>query len=81
MTNSVMRKQVHKYVDQVDENILAIVHQLLEREVSMYEYELTAADKRIIEKRVADFDSGKDKGIPAATVSRKIRAKLKAIKK
>lgn len=81
MTKAVLRKRVHEYVDQVDENILSIVFQLLEREISLSEYDLSPADKRLIEKRTADFASGKDVGVLASAASKKIRSKIKAEKK
>jgi len=81
MSQSALRKQVHQYIDQVDDSILEIVHRLLEREVSLSEYDLTSEDKKIIDKRIADYKSGNDKGIPASTASKNIRAKLKQGKK
>lgn len=77
MTKSALRKKVHEFVDQVDENFLAIVHQLLEREVSTLEYELSSEDIRVIEKRRAEMRSGKVKGIPHKTVMTNLRAHLK----
>jgi hypothetical protein len=77
MTKSVLRKKVHEFVDQVDENFLTIVHQLLEREISTHEYEFSDEEIRTITKRKAEMRSGKVKGIPHKTVIANLRAHLK----
>ena len=73
MTKSVLRKKVHEFVDQVDENFLTIVHQLLEREINIHEYELSAADNQITSKRKSELRSGKVKGL----THKKVIANLK----
>lgn len=81
MTKSVLRKRVHAFVDQVDENFLTIVHQLLEREINIHEYELSDEDMLITERRKAEMRSGKVKGIAHKTVIANLRTHLKKARK
>lgn len=68
-------------VDHTDEVMLKSIHALLKAYESNSDYELSDEDKRIIDKRIANFSTGKDPGTPAHLASRRIRARLKAARK
>ena len=80
MTKSALRKQIHEYVDQVDEHLLTIVHQLLEREIYSDDIELSEADLRLIEKRKAEMRSGKVKGVSHKNMITQLRNDARASK-
>lgn len=63
MTKATLRKEIDTMLDQVDEQLLHIVHQLLEREVQAAEFEMSEEDLLIIEQRREDFRTGKEKGV------------------
>ncbi len=63
MTKATLRKEIDTMLDQVDEQLLHIVHQILEREVQAAEFEMSDEDMRIFEQRKAELHSGKDKGV------------------
>lgn len=73
MTRDELRKDIDAMLDIVDEQLLHIIHQLLEREVQLAEFELSAEDLRIIEQRRADFRSGKDKGVTHEELMKRLR--------
>jgi hypothetical protein len=77
MTRDELRKDIDAMLDIVDEQLLHIIHQLLEREVQLAEFELSEEDLRIIEQRREEMRSGKVKGIPHAEAMAALKAKFK----
>jgi hypothetical protein len=59
MTSSALRKKIHEYVDQADDNFLVIIHQLLEREINYQGFELSKEDIETSFRRREELESGK----------------------
>ncbi len=60
MSTSVLRKEVKKYIDKVDNRTLKIVHAMLEAEEDYDSWEeLPASLKRSIQKGLKQADEGK----------------------
>jgi putative addiction module component (TIGR02574 family) len=63
MTTVNLKKNIHKAVDKIDDaELLQAVYTILEREIgNLEEYELTAAQKKELDRRLANHKSGKSK--------------------
>ncbi len=77
MTTLQLRKKIHTYVDQADENLLEIVRMLFERELRFKDFEISEQDWQEIERRREAFRSGKEKGVSAQKALSDLRKKLK----
>jgi putative addiction module component (TIGR02574 family) len=63
MTTVNLKKNIHKAVDKIDDpELLRAVYTILEREIENAEqYELTPAQKKELDRRLANHKSGKSK--------------------
>ncbi len=76
MTRTTLKKNIHKAVDSInDDLVLEAVYTLLSR-VSSDVQEWTDEDIRIVEERRAAYLSGKDKGMSISEAKRRLRKKL-----
>ncbi|MCU0435016.1 MAG: hypothetical protein MUC87_16280 [Bacteroidia bacterium] len=77
MTTSALRKKIHEYIDKVDDSFLIIVHQLLEREVGFYNFELTDEDIETTNRRRMEMQTGKVEGLSHEQLMEEITKALK----
>lgn len=63
MTTVHLKKNIHKAVDKIDDaSLLQAVYTILEKQMeAASEYELTAAQKKELDKRLANHKSGRSK--------------------
>lgn len=80
MSKVKLKKQILVYMEQVDDGLLKIIHQLLEREIGFQEYQLTRKQRKEIERRAQEMKSGKVRGIPHNEVIKNLRLTLKKSK-
>jgi len=60
MTTTTLKKSIHKAVDHVNDNeILRAVYTILQKNAEDIEYTLSAAQKRELDKRLAEHKTGK----------------------
>ncbi|MCA6362137.1 MAG: hypothetical protein IM638_03820 [Bacteroidetes bacterium] len=81
MTTSALRKKIHEYIDQVDDSFLIIVHQLLEREVGLQNFELSNEDIETTKRRRMEMQTGKVKGLSHEELMEQMTKTLKTISK
>lgn len=76
MTKETLKKNIHKAIDNInDDAVLKAVYTLLNR-VSVDDFEWTDEDIRIVEERRASYLSGQDKGISISEAKRRLKKKL-----
>jgi hypothetical protein len=76
MTKLKLKKEIHKAIDSInDEVLLTAVYTLLNK-VSNSEQELSDDEVRIVEEREANYKSGKTKAITVSEFNKKIRKKF-----
>jgi hypothetical protein len=68
-------KQAISIISEMDESRLDALLLLLRQPVE--DFELSEEDKQIVQERITAYKTGKDKGVPALSASRRIKAKLK----
>jgi len=78
MTTLKLKKNIHKAIDQIeDESLLRAFYTILEKQIDASdEYELTTAQKKELDRRLARHRSGKSKSyswqeVKASLLSRK----------
>lgn len=79
-----LRKELHEYVDRVDENFLRVLRAMIKEHLKTKPEEevvLSNADLKEISRRKSDLVSGKDPGIEADELSKNIRSLLKKRRK
>ena len=76
MTKTTLKKNIHKAIDNIDDDaLLQAVYTLLSR-VSDEDYEWTKEDVRIAEERRVSYLSGKGKMYTLAEVNKMIKKKI-----
>jgi hypothetical protein len=81
MSKALLRKKVHKYVDQVDEKTLRLVDALLTEALDIQdegESLMTGAQYNEVEQRAKSFEAGESKMLSWGKVKTDIRKKYKA---
>ena len=81
MTKALLRKKVHKNVDQVDEKTLRLVDALLTEALDILderETRMTDAQYAEVEKRSKSYELGESKMLPWGKVKSDIRKNYKA---
>jgi putative addiction module component (TIGR02574 family) len=81
MTKALLRKNVHKYVDQVDEKTLRLVNALLTEALHLQdegESMLTDAQYEEVERRSKSLEAGETKTITWGKLKSEIRKNHKA---
>jgi putative addiction module component (TIGR02574 family) len=81
MTKALLRKKVHKYVDQVDEKTLRMLDAMLTEALSIQdegESMMTNAQYAEVERRAKSFEAGESKMLSWGKVKTDIRKKYKA---
>lgn len=78
-----LRKELHDYVDRVDESFLRVLKAMIKEHLRNAEDELdlSAGDLKEIDQRKKLLLSGKDKGVDAYSISKIIRAEIKKRRK
>ena len=60
MTQTALKKKLHKAIDDTDDsNLLEAIYTILDRTNNSYSFELSDEDLRIIEERSALYEAGK----------------------
>ena len=76
MTRTTLKRNIHKAIDNIDDDaVLQAVYTLLNR-VSNDGPDWTDEDIRIVEERRAAYLTGKDKGMSVSEAKRRLRKKL-----
>ena len=76
MTRTTLKKNIHKAIDNInDDDVLQAVYTLLNK-VSVDDFEWTDEDIRIVEERRASYLSGKDKGMSINEAKRRLKKKF-----
>ena len=76
MTKTTLKKNIHKAIDNIDDDaILHAVYTLLNK-VSSDEQDWTDEDIKIVEERRASYISGKDKGISVSEAKKRLKRKF-----
>ena len=81
MTKALLRKTVHKYVDQVDEKTLRLVNALLTEALHLQdegESMITDAQYAEVERRAKSLEAGETKTITWGKLKSEIRKNYKA---
>lgn len=76
MTTTAIRTKVHKYIDEVDSNVLEVVYKLLEVYRQSNASLLTEEQQKEVLKRSAQYKAGKIKGYSLAEAKKRIKQKL-----
>lgn len=76
MTTTAIRSKVHKYIDEVDGDILEVVYKLLEVYRQSNASLLTEEQKKEVLKRSALYKAGKMKGYSLTEVRKRVKQKL-----
>ncbi len=76
MTAAAIRTKVHKYIDEADSNVLAVVYKLLEVYRQNNTSLLTEEQQKEILKRSTLFKAGKMKGYSLSEVRKRVKQKL-----
>lgn len=76
MTTTAMRTKVHKYIDEVDNDVLEVVYKLLEVYRHNNTSMLTDEQQKEVLKRSAQYKTGKIKGYSLSEVRKHIKQKL-----
>ena len=76
MTRTTLKKNIHKAIDNIDDDaVLEAVYTLLNR-FSVDDIEWTDEDIRILEERRASYVSGKNKGLTVSEVKKRLKTKF-----
>ena len=75
MSSVKLRKEVHNYIDQVDETVLKMVHAMLKEYSSTQE--LTEEQELLVEERRAEYKSGKSKALPLSEFRKLVEKKIR----
>ncbi len=81
MTKAVLRKKVHKYVDQVDEKTLRLVSAMLSEALDIQdesESMMTDAQYAEVEERARSLEAGETKAISWGKLKTEIRKNYKS---
>lgn len=81
MTSVTLRKKIHSYIDNADEEILQIVFMLLDREQNLKTSAITDKDWEEAERRRSRMLNGKEKGIDHLKAISELRSKISKKKK
>lgn len=77
MTNSTLKKEIHKVIDNIEDNqVLEAVFTLLNVTKAQNDYELSENDIKIIEERRSNYKKGKTKTYTVSEVKKKILKNL-----
>jgi hypothetical protein len=76
MSTSNIRKKVHQYLDEADNNILEVVYKLLEVYRNTNTTLLSEEQQKEVLKRSALYKQGKSEGISLSEARKKIQGKL-----
>lgn len=77
MTNSTLKKEIHKVIDNIEDNqVLEAVFTLLNVTRAQNDYELSENDIKIIEERRSNYKKGKTKTYTVSAVKKKILKNL-----
>ena len=76
MTTTAIRSKVHKYIDEVDGDILEVVYKLLEVYRQSNTSFLTDEQKKEVLKRSALYKAGKMNGYSLTEVRKRVKQKL-----
>ncbi len=77
MTNSTLKKEIHKVIDNIEDNqVLEAVFTLLNVTRAQNDYELSENDIKIIEERRSNYKKGKTKTYTVSEVKKKILKNL-----
>lgn len=77
MTNATLKKEIHKVIDNIDDNqVLEAVFTLLNVSRPQSDYELSENDIKIIEERRSNYKKGKTKTYTVSEVKKKILKNL-----
>jgi hypothetical protein len=76
MAQTNIRKKVHQYLDEADNNILEVVYKLLEVYRNTNTSLLSEEQQREVLKRSALYKQGKSEGISLSEARKKIQGKL-----
>jgi hypothetical protein len=77
MTNATLKKEIHKVIDNIDDNqVLEAVFTLLNVRRPQSDYELSENDIKIIEERRSNYKKGKTKTYTVSEVKKKILKNL-----
>jgi hypothetical protein len=77
MTNATLKKEIHKVIDNIDDNqVLEAVFTLLNARRPQSDYELSENDIKIIEERRSNYKKGKTKTYTVSEVKKKILKNL-----
>lgn len=76
MTTTAMRSKVHKYIDEADGKVLAVVYQLLEVYRQNNASALTEQQQKEVVKRSASYKAGKAKAYSVAEARKLLYKKV-----
>jgi hypothetical protein len=76
MKTTSIRKKVHQYLDEADNNILEVVYKLLEVYRNTNTSLLSEEQQKEVLKRSALYKQGKSEGISLSEARKKIQGKL-----
>lgn len=78
MTQTVLKKQIHKAIDDIDDDkILEAIYTILNSRGYGSAYRLSDEDLSIVEERKASYKAGKSKMLSPAAVKKKIMKSLR----
>ena len=77
MTTASIRKKVHEYVDEADNNVLEVVYKLLEVYRHSNESALSTEQKSMVQETSASYKAGKIKGYSMNEFKKRVGNNLK----
>lgn len=77
MTKTQVRQKIHQYIDEANDDVLKIVHLILEREHELAGYALTSAEKKALDKERRLYLSGKGKNYSLDEVNTSLKKKTR----
>lgn len=77
MTQSALKKKLHKAIDDINDNeLLEAVYTILNSRIQAVQHELNDEDLRILEERRASYEAGKAKTYSLKEFKKKMRRNL-----
>lgn len=80
MTTTAIRKQLHSYLEVAEDKKVKAIYTMMEEEIKESAVEYTDEFKVELDKRYADYKSGKAKMVTAGESRKRIQKILKAVR-
>lgn len=72
MDTTLLRNEIHHYIDNADERFLNLVYGMIQADQTEGEYELSEAEIKMLEERLADYQKNPESGTSWEDVKKRL---------